>query len=544
MKNQARFREGFALIEALVVVLVVAVGLLALAGFHGDLMSGSGLSKARGEAMMLAREKLEALSNNIQKNQFDSSVVNTGSPESIAGKNASFSRSWQIRDVDADANAFKEVTVRVTWDDPKAKAQQVSLNSLLLFNDPDKVGDISTSGDESPWAGGINPKRSGKKGPDMEAGATLTGSATWLTIPDIPANSFKWQFNSKGNIVLLDGANPANVLYTFFGQSLQSTSGRVYYDQPDFLAADGTPELTVFASEPAYCASFPIGTETCPDAVKAKKGEQCAIGGYVCFYSGDCQNGDTGDLGVLDCGTFNPGGAADFTDVNGLDGGWYGKIGFARKDNADMLKKTVCQADIDNTSQTNSAAREYITVRPDGQVCGKDANNVDILCDKYEGINQSFTCHNFVIAEMTDELATCSDLVNSFSASPPDVGLPSSKVRRYLSGNAANQAQALSNFWCSAVNILAKAGNASSSRKIRSASASGSTSTWPEDECVAWPLGDGFSCSVPDGWTGTITLTVINGATPPATCTCPPITVATAPTTQSTRLTDVTLCTP
>jgi Tfp pilus assembly protein PilV len=550
--------SGFGLIEALVVVLVVAVGLLALGGFHGDLMSGSGLTKARGEAMMLARAKLEELTNNVTKGQFTSSVADTGvntfsTPETIIGKNAAFSRSWQIEDIDDTvANAFKEVVVRVSWQDPKALTQQVSLNSLLSFNDPDKVGIIAEVGGGAGQGEGLNPKRSGKKGPGMESDSTLTGSATPITgIPGIPDTVFQWQFNTKGNVVLLDSAN--SVLYTFFGQSLQYVNGKVFYDQPNFLdESDVTckdplnpagppvacPEIAVFASEPAYCASFPTAVVSCPDEVKAKKGDNCAIGAYVCFFSGDCEHGDVagdGDLGHgLDCSNFIPAGIEDpYADVYGLDGGWYGKVGIARKNTTDLRKKTVCQADIDDSNSTNSSSREYIAVRT---FASGDK--------KYEGINQSFTCQNFVVAEMTDELNTCNALVNSFSLLAPDVGLPSSKVHRYLGESDPNQVQYLNEFWCDAVNIVGKRPT-SSSLLVVDASVSGDTTTppWPEDECVGWPDQQGFSCSVTPGtWSGTISVQVQNGAG--ATCTQPVAYTPASPPKQSTRLSDLTLCTP
>lgn len=52
---------GVTLIEALIALVVIALGLLAIARFYGELVSSSGLSKARTEAVQLANTRIEAL---------------------------------------------------------------------------------------------------------------------------------------------------------------------------------------------------------------------------------------------------------------------------------------------------------------------------------------------------------------------------------------------------------------------------------------------------------------------------------------------------
>ncbi len=520
MNSRRIVHSGFAIIEALVVVLVIAIGLLALAAFHRDLMASSGLVKARAEAMMLARAKLEELSNNIAYQQFTASVPDTSgtgfsTPETRVGKNAVFSRSWRIEDLDSASTTFKKLLVRVVWADPRAidgrvfaqnisvsgqtANQQVLLNDMLSFRDPAAIGVLVPPAPGSGGNLGINPKRSGIKGPQPGQPVTMGVPAQVLPLPSyVPAGSFYWDFNGEGNVVLLDSTG--KVLYTFFGQSIQSISGKVYYDAADFSG------VAVFASEPAYCASFPIGTETCPRR-NCPQGQTCEpsicaiVGGYVCFFSGDCEHGGSG------CGTYNPNGANDFRDVNDLDGGWYGKVGVAGVPH----QRAVCQADIDDDAGTKEHAREYVAVRD----LGGGAK-------KYEGINQSFSCQNFIIGAMNEnqELNTCTELLNNYSATPPDtgIGLPPSRVRRYLATNTANAALALKGFWCRSLNVVID--NNRRVGLIAGASVTSGTpavdGTWPEDECVVWEDSGGFTCSVPSGspnWIGTISAVCREGGT-------------------------------
>ena len=75
MKSALKSRQsGFAIIEALIAFLVLGIGVAALLYLQGDLMSGSSLSKARAEAMELAKDRTEVLRNYIDKRQFLSAL--------------------------------------------------------------------------------------------------------------------------------------------------------------------------------------------------------------------------------------------------------------------------------------------------------------------------------------------------------------------------------------------------------------------------------------------------------------------------------------
>ena len=54
-------QRGFSLIEALIALLVMAFGMLALAGMQASVSYGGDMAKQRGEAMRLAQERIEQM---------------------------------------------------------------------------------------------------------------------------------------------------------------------------------------------------------------------------------------------------------------------------------------------------------------------------------------------------------------------------------------------------------------------------------------------------------------------------------------------------
>ncbi|WP_455219321.1 type IV pilus modification PilV family protein, partial [Kaarinaea lacus] len=55
--------RGISLVEVLVALAVMGTGLIAVAAFQTDLISGSGSNKARAEALALAQERIEEFQN-------------------------------------------------------------------------------------------------------------------------------------------------------------------------------------------------------------------------------------------------------------------------------------------------------------------------------------------------------------------------------------------------------------------------------------------------------------------------------------------------
>lgn len=97
---------GFTLIEVMVALIVVAVGLLALASFQGELFSTSSGSKARAEAVSIANTRLEELRADLLSQDISQETAEnwyttyiTNSSETIDGNNAVFTLAYDIEAV-------------------------------------------------------------------------------------------------------------------------------------------------------------------------------------------------------------------------------------------------------------------------------------------------------------------------------------------------------------------------------------------------------------------------------------------------------------
>ena len=87
-------RSGFALIEALIALVLILIGLVAVSKLQAISLIGSGESKSRAEAANLAQEQLKQLRNRLTKVDFTTNIV-TGS-RSHTGINATYALDWTV----------------------------------------------------------------------------------------------------------------------------------------------------------------------------------------------------------------------------------------------------------------------------------------------------------------------------------------------------------------------------------------------------------------------------------------------------------------
>ena len=177
--------SGISLIEALISLLVLSFGLLAIASFQGSLVLGSGYNKTRSEAMALAQQKLDDFRGYTTqeeqvaklKEQVDvdgNLVVSTGeffpeyafidmptiydpaSPPAalvacnftaptppfttvsddnnpLTGTNADYTRQWKYCVAD---NELLYAVVEVSWTDMEGNTDMVSLESAISWKNP------------------------------------------------------------------------------------------------------------------------------------------------------------------------------------------------------------------------------------------------------------------------------------------------------------------------------------------------------------------------------------------------------------------------
>lgn len=135
-------QRGFTLIEALVSLLVLAFGLLAIASFQITLSRNSDVAKQRTEATRLAQEKLEQLRTYPTLTVYGNQMVSsTNLTQETITTNTDFTRSWAVTTA-GSVDTGRTLTVTVAWADRTGATQQVQLFSNISSSDPSEVGGL------------------------------------------------------------------------------------------------------------------------------------------------------------------------------------------------------------------------------------------------------------------------------------------------------------------------------------------------------------------------------------------------------------------
>ena len=154
MKNHLmNGQRGFTLVEALVALIIMAFGMLALAGMQMSLSRNADVSKQRSEAMRLAQDKMEALRSYTQI-ATGTGIVSwnglAGGSDSVSGytigsstvgTNTTYTRTWTLGGSSSDAQ--RAVNVAISWADRASETQSFSLSSVISQVDPVKAGKMA-----------------------------------------------------------------------------------------------------------------------------------------------------------------------------------------------------------------------------------------------------------------------------------------------------------------------------------------------------------------------------------------------------------------
>jgi type IV pilus modification protein PilV len=127
-------QAGFALIEALIALLVMTFGMLALAGMQLSLSRSADIAKQRTEAMRLAQEQMETLRSYASFTAWNALTGGTNT----AATNATYTRTWAFGGATTDT--MRPVSVTVTWADRTNETQTVTLASVISQTDPADSG--------------------------------------------------------------------------------------------------------------------------------------------------------------------------------------------------------------------------------------------------------------------------------------------------------------------------------------------------------------------------------------------------------------------
>jgi type IV pilus assembly protein PilV len=109
-KSLMRSEEGFTLIEIMITLVILSIGLVALAGLQVSAIKGNAFSKRMTAAVSIANQKLEQLKDTAYAN------ILSESSTQITQSNIQFTRQVTVTNNSPLANT-KTVNVTVTWSD-------------------------------------------------------------------------------------------------------------------------------------------------------------------------------------------------------------------------------------------------------------------------------------------------------------------------------------------------------------------------------------------------------------------------------------------
>lgn len=136
-------QRGFTIIEALIALIVMAFGMLSLAGMQVMLSRNGDFAKQRAEAMRLAQDRLERLRayDGIGSGTIDWNNLPIAAETFSGNTNTTFTVSGAL--AGATTDAFRPLTVTASWVDRTGTTQTVTLASVVSKTDPEKIGLVS-----------------------------------------------------------------------------------------------------------------------------------------------------------------------------------------------------------------------------------------------------------------------------------------------------------------------------------------------------------------------------------------------------------------
>lgn len=376
-------RRGFVLLDALIAVIVVGVGLLGVAKLNSVMLASTGIAKTRAEATQLAEGKLEEI--RVQQPPAAKPTSST-SPESIAGVNDNFLRSWTIVSAGVTGLDLDKIAVCVSWGDSCGGTgeKKVELNGLVTWTDLSTLAAVG-SGEDSGLSIGhpLTPTGLAREGGDntYTANSPPSGSTT-------NANDGTSIYKGTGKTELIETATGKVLLTIDDGSNFSSITGKVYItwgsevdkeDESDITLTVINESVRVLGSAGSACRQFVSGGGTTLPRYPTSGTTKFSSFSYTCY----------------------------------MGAGWYGSIAIVRFDGGDR----VCLGDPDiptsNVTPTSrrpilSAVRNYrgytaaCTTSPTSSAC--KSTGIGMSGGSYVSVNlggriswTSFYQHDFLL---------------------------------------------------------------------------------------------------------------------------------------------------
>jgi len=209
-----RRQRGVTLIEALVALLVMSFGMLALVGLMSNLRRGADLAKQRSEAMRIARAELTTMRTFSQLTKtaatpatattYSDNIVSHGpDPRTPPDSNTTYNVQSFVTPLPDDS--ARQVRVTVSWTDRAGDAQFVNLDTVIAAVDPF----FNVVVGFTPPAGPVT--QPSNRHPAIPTGAKKLNDQISAFYPDRASNLI-WVFNNLTGVITGKCTNAAGVL--------------------------------------------------------------------------------------------------------------------------------------------------------------------------------------------------------------------------------------------------------------------------------------------------------------------------------------------
>lgn len=519
-RSRRHAHAGYILVEGLVAMMVVATGILGIAKLQSAIVTASADAKATSMAYSLGRAKLEELRNTTLKTEHQGTtctagtVVRTGTDNvSLTGMETTYTRAWTVTpatNVDGSCTAARHrIQVTVTWT-TRERSKNVTLRSTVSWNDPLATSATLGTGGTGGGAGGA-PPTTAKFVPDDYA---FTEDSTVRPTGNDKARIVR---STKGEYILLVD-NKAKIASSV---PFVRLSGLVAVDQTAGKNQNPTSILNVavYRTDVTYCIfPLPFSDENDPETYGLRPESSTpgaslttdTAAAYVCYVP----EGWRGNIGLLQK-------SYNCNDVYNLFDGT------TRIGKCDFRADLACPGGADGSAVLSGIRNIKTLVRnASGAVVGASGvlpSHEAIAMPTYSPLKQTWRLDFAIFQPFSkDKVETC-------DARFPTPGSATTGSRTTGTAPATYTVFRRAGEWLGLdANGLPKSGGqegvpslvytqhvlANEASLLYTISGSGTNCTGARAISAGYPYADGvcsvdagnYSCQVPHGWSGTITL--------------------------------------
>ena len=306
--KHTRRASGFVLLEALVALIIVALGLLSIARLQAITLASGGDTKARAQAIAMVEDQLDTMRNQILKGSFTTAMSSATATSTPAGSAFQYTMTTTVSSVSGTTDTYL-VQVAVSWSDllsdrlsgTSTATQSVSGRTVVGWDDPALGRSLTTGG-----VGGGLPVNSTLKTP---GGAVVRGDGAVQTCGtgecSDNADGSKIKTKADGTKELLDSAGKRVLTLPVDGQgnprNFVTLAGKVYIDREVSGFSMNMSDISVRLSSEGHC--FMYGeSSVCTGGTCSGNNKLYDYKQYVCYVG----EGWYGNVGIWNAGNQTP----------------------------------------------------------------------------------------------------------------------------------------------------------------------------------------------------------------------------------------------